>query len=145
MGLTNTKYYERGHFFWDERSQTLEEQVLEPIQNEVEMGLTLAELVTKVSAELYYAELFTSAFGDAVVTSERISLALAQFIRSIISTESKFDLGRSSNFSNFTPQENQGRRIFNAKGGVTTATGPTTLSPIMSSIMALKTPTRTRA
>ena len=116
MGLTNAKYYERGHFFWDERSQTLEEQVLEPIQNEVEMGLTLDELVTKVSAERYYAELFTSAFGDAVVTSERISLAIAQFIRSIISTESKFDLGRSSNFSNFTPQENQGRRIFNGQG-----------------------------
>jgi len=116
MGLTNAKYYERGHFFWDERSQTLEEQVLEPIQNEVEMGLTLAELVAKVSAERYYAELFTSAFGDAVVNSERIALALAQFIRSIISTESKFDLGRSSNFSNFSPEENQGRRIFNGQG-----------------------------
>ena len=116
MGLTNAKYYERGHFFWDERSKTLEEQVLEPIQNEVEMGLTLAELVAKVSAERYYAELFTSAFGDAVVNSERIALALAQFIRSIISTESKFDLGRSSNFSNFSPEENQGRRIFNGQG-----------------------------
>ena len=116
MGLTNAKYYERGHFFWDERSQTLEEQVLEPIQNKVEMGLTLTELVTKVSAERYYAELFTSTFGDAVVTSERIALALAQFIRSIISTESKFDLGRSKNFSNFSPEENQGRRIFNGQG-----------------------------
>ena len=116
MGLTNAKYYGRRHFFWDERSRTLEEQVLEPIQNEVEMGLTLGELVTKVSAESYYAELFSSAFGDPVVTSERISLALAQFIRSIVSTESKFDLGRSSNFSNFTPEENQGRRIFNGQG-----------------------------
>lgn len=116
MGLTNAKHYEREHFFWDERSQTLEEQVLEPIQNEVEMGLTLAELVTKVSAERYYAELFTSTFGDAVMTSERIALALAQFIRSIISTESKFDLGRSSNFSNFSPDESQGRQIFNGQG-----------------------------
>ena len=70
MGLTNAKYYQQGHFFWDERSLTLEEQVLEPIQNEVEMGLTLAELVTDF-AEHYYTELFTLAFEDALVTTDR--------------------------------------------------------------------------
>ena len=129
MGLTNAKYYQRGHFFWDERSLTLEEQVLEPIQNEVEMGLTLAELVTKISAEHYYAELFTLAFGDALVTTDRISRALAQFIRSIISTESKFDIGRAENFSNFTPEENQGRQIFNGQGRCATCHGTDNFVP----------------
>lgn len=28
MGLSNAKYYSRGHFFWDERANTLEDQVL---------------------------------------------------------------------------------------------------------------------
>ena len=37
MGLANSKYYERGHFFWDERADTLEDQVLEPIQNQIEI------------------------------------------------------------------------------------------------------------
>ena len=129
MGLTNAKYYQRGHFFWDERSLTLEEQVLEPIQNEVEMGLTLAELVTKISAEHYYADLFTLAFGDDLVTTDRISRALAQFIRSIISTESKFDIGRAENFSNFTPEENQGRQIFNGQGRCATCHGTDNFVP----------------
>jgi cytochrome c peroxidase len=114
MGLTNAKYYQRRAFFWDERAATLEDQVLQPIQNSVEMGMTLPDLVTRLSAEPFYATLFTNAFGDATVTSERISRALAQFVRSIISTQSKFDIGRATNFANFTAQENTGRNIFNS-------------------------------
>jgi len=40
-GLTSAKYYQSGNFFWDERSATLEDQVLQPIQNAMEMGMTL--------------------------------------------------------------------------------------------------------
>lgn len=39
--------------FWDERAATLEDQVLQPVQNTTEMGLTLDELVTKASAQTY--------------------------------------------------------------------------------------------
>ena len=41
MGLTNARWYQRRHFFWDERANTLEDQILMPIQNSVEMGMTL--------------------------------------------------------------------------------------------------------
>jgi cytochrome c peroxidase len=112
MGLTQARYYARGHFFWDERANTLEEQVLQPIQNEVEMGMTLPALESRLNAEPYYTNLFNQAFGSPVVTSERISRALAQFVRSIISSRSKYDLGRPIGFANFTPQENLGRQIF---------------------------------
>jgi cytochrome c peroxidase len=112
MGLTSARYYLRGRFFWDERAATLEEQVLQPIQNEVEMGMTLPELVDKLSLEDYYAELFTAAFGDATITSDRIARALAQFVRSIVSSNSKYDAGVAANFSNFTAEELLGRRIF---------------------------------
>jgi cytochrome c peroxidase len=116
MGLSNARWYQRRAFFWDERAATLEAQVLLPIQNSVEMGMTLPDLVTRLSAEPYYSSLFTAAFGDATVTSDRISRALAQFVRSIISTQSKYDIGRASTpqFSNFTAEENEGRNIFNA-------------------------------
>lgn len=118
MGLSNAKFYDNGRFFWDERAATLEEQVLMPIQDQVEMGLTLTELVSKVSAEDYYEVLFTNAFGDATVTSDRISRALAQFIRSMVSYESKFDEGLAltnnaqANFPNFTASENLGKNLF---------------------------------
>lgn len=113
MGLAHSRWYQRRAFFWDERAATLEIQVLQPIQNAVEMGMTLPDLVARVSAEPYYATLFTQAFGSPVVDSDRISRALAQFVRSIVSVQSKYDSGVAANFTNFTPEENNGRNIFN--------------------------------
>lgn len=122
MGLSNARWYQRRHFFWDERAATLEDQVLQPIQNAVEMGMTLEALTNRLAAEPFYTNLFTAAFGSPQVTSHRISLALAQFVRSIVSTRSKFDQGVASNFSNFTAQENLGRQIFNGQVGNATCT-----------------------
>ena len=114
MGLTNARWYARRAFFWDERAATLEDQVLQPIQNSVEMGMTLPDVVARLAAEPYYQTLFLQAFGSQSVTTDRIARALAQFVRSIISTQSKFDQGRTANppFSNFTSEENLGRTIF---------------------------------
>jgi cytochrome c peroxidase len=115
MGLSNARWYQRRAFFWDERAATLEDQVLQPIQNAVEMGMTLPDLVNRLSTEPFYATLFNNAFGTPTVTSNRISRALAQFVRSIISTQSKFDAGVPVGFANFTPEENLGRQIFNGQ------------------------------
>ena len=112
MGLSHARWYQRKHFFWDERADTLEVQVLMPIQNSTEMGMTLEALTNRLAAEPFYSDLFTSAFGTAAVTSERISFALAQFVRSIVSVRSKYDIGVTNGFQNFTAQENLGRQIF---------------------------------
>ena len=118
MTLINSRFYQRGRFFWDERASTLEEQVLMPFQDAVEMGMTLDEVVNTVESQTYYPELFEKAFGSTEVTSERISLALAQFVRSIVSYSSKYDAGRANaaapgaNFSNFTAEENLGKNLF---------------------------------
>lgn len=116
MGLANARYYERGNFFWDERADTLEDQVLMPIQDEVEMGMELDDLVAKLGETDYYGPLFEDAFGDDTISAERISLALSQFVRSMVSYQSKYDQGVATNFANFTQQENQGRQIFNGRG-----------------------------
>ncbi len=120
MGLSNARYYENGAFFWDERAATLEDQVLMPIQDHVEMGMTLEELVPKLQAEDYYHILFERAFGDSIVTSERISLALSQFVRSIVSYQSKYDRGlemargnAQNGLPNFSALENLGMQLFN--------------------------------
>ncbi|RNC86091.1 MAG: cytochrome-c peroxidase [Balneola sp.] len=118
MGLSSAAFYENGNFFWDERAGTLEEQVLLPIQDAIEMGLTLEEMVVKVSAQEYYPILFTRTFGDDEITSNRISLALSQFVRSMVSYQSKYDVGRAQvndsedDFPNFTDLENLGKRVF---------------------------------
>ena len=123
MSLIDAKYYPNGRFFWDQRAATLEDQVLTPIQDLVEMGMTLPTLETKLKTLAYYPTLFKNAFGDATITSTRISLALSQFVRSIVSYQSKYDAGRSTLpnvpapppdavFPNFTAQENRGKEIF---------------------------------
>ncbi len=117
MGLSNARWYQRKKFFWDERAATLEEQTLMPIQNSVEMGMTLAALTNRLAAEPFYTNLFAQAFGSPDVSTNRISRALAQFVRSIVSTQSKYDLGATNGFANFTSQENLGRLIFFGQTG----------------------------
>lgn len=118
MSLANARFYQTGKFFWDERAETLEQQVLMPIQDNVEMGLTLTQLVDVITAQPYYAALFSSAFGDETVTSERISFALAQFIRSMVSIDARYDQGRVTvnnpldDFDNYSLDENAGKRLF---------------------------------
>jgi cytochrome c peroxidase len=129
MGLANGRWYQRRAFFWDERAATLEIQVLQPVQNAVEMGLTLTELEARVAAEPFYQTLFNDAFGTPEVTSDRISRALAQFVRSIISTQTKYDAGVASGFTNFTAQENQGRQIFNGAGNCNACHGTDNFVP----------------
>ena len=54
MTLINTRFYQRGRFFWDERATTLEEQVLMPFQDSIEMGMTVDHLVSTVQAQSNY-------------------------------------------------------------------------------------------
>lgn len=123
MGLINARYYANGKFFWDERAASLEEQTLIPIQDHIEMGMHLDTLLKKLNTIAYYPDLFEKAFGDKTITNDRVSKALAQFTRSIISFSSKYDVGRANfpantpqsqlgDFSNFTVQENRGKEIF---------------------------------
>lgn len=111
MAILNLRFYKSGKMFWDERSETLEKQVLQPIQNHVEMGLTLAELETKVAAQTYYPALFQKAFGSTQIDSIKIAKALAQFCRSIVTYQSKYDLVKQG-LATFTAQEQQGEQIF---------------------------------
>ena len=121
MGFANAGFYSAENFFWDHRAATLEDQVLMPIQDEVEMGMTLEGLVAKIEALEYYNPLFENAFGSTVVTNDRISKALSQFVRSIYSYNTKYDQGIEvtmdifSDFPNFTAEENLGKDIFNGK------------------------------
>lgn len=118
MGLINARFYQRGRFFWDERATTLEQQVLMPFQDATEMGMTLQQVVDKVKSQSYYNQLFINSFGSNEVTSDKIARALAQFVRSIVSVNSKYDTGRAIvpnpniDFPNFSASENNGKRLF---------------------------------
>jgi len=125
MGLANARYYTNGHFFWDERAATLEEQVVLPIQDAIEMGTNLVDLELELQQIEYYPFLFEQAFGDEEVTAERISQALAQFVRSIVSYQAPYDEGLAqagapqNDFANFTVLENEGKDLFFGRANCT--------------------------
>ncbi len=122
MGLANVRYTKlrgaRPGFFWDERATTLEDQVLMPIQDRIEMGMNLNDLEAKLQRLPYYPPLFEAAFGSTRVTSDHVAKAIAQFMRSMVALNSKFDraaakaASNSAPFDDFAAQENLGKELF---------------------------------
>jgi cytochrome c peroxidase len=116
--LANLRYSTQGRFFWDLRAGSLEEAALLPIQSKIEMGQDLTRLMEVLARDKHYPELFQKAFGDDKVSPERIGKALAQFLRSMVSYQSKYDEGRAKvisahdDFPGFTDQENRGKALF---------------------------------
>ncbi|MEY2895217.1 MAG: hypothetical protein RIS42_936 [Bacteroidota bacterium] len=125
MRLINARFANETKFFWNERANNLETQTTMPIQDHLEMGFSgqagrgnMTTLLAKLQAIPYYPELFTWAYGDNRVTETRMQSAMAQFVRSIQSFDSKYDAGRAqvqndqAAFPNFTANENQGKALF---------------------------------
>ena len=125
MRLVNTRFSNESRFFWDERANTLETQTTMPIQDHIEMGfsgedgdLSFSDLINRLENIEYYPELFNRSFGNEEITEIKIQNALAQFIRSIQSFDSKYDDGRTlvandgQPFPNFSAEENLGKQLF---------------------------------
>lgn len=132
MRLGNLRYWRPGSMFWDRRAPSVEAQTSIPLHSVVEMGWGgpaggFDALIRKMGATPYYPELFKWAFDSRTITEARIQQALAQFVRAIVSSSSKWDTGYAKVFSatapdraldadlpNFTPEENRGRHLFMA-------------------------------
>jgi cytochrome c peroxidase len=127
MTLLNLRFYKSGKMFWDERVNSVEQQALQPIQNHVEMGLTLAELETKVNGLSYYPLLFQKAFGSTQIDSIKIAKALSQFERSIVTYQAKYDRVKQG-IESFLTAEAQGEALFNATPPPPPGGGPAPVS-----------------
>ena len=111
MPLFNLAWNYDNTFFWDGRDLGLENQVFEPITNPLEMHSTWEAVAEKLQAHPEYPELFNAAFGSQTIDSVLVSKAIAQFERTLISANSKFDkflLGTA----NLTPEESNGFTVF---------------------------------
>ena len=103
-------------FFWDGRAASLEDQALEPVQRSVEMGEDWDRVVAKLERHAEYPALFARAFGDALINQRRVVQAIAQFERTLISADSKYDRWLASQAA-FTPQEERGFLLFHTEAG----------------------------
>lgn len=109
MSLANLLWVR--NFFWDGRSPNLEQQAAFPLTNVHEMGQPLEESAAKLRQTALYPPLFKAAFGSDIVTSDHILKALAQFERTLISADSKYDRYLAGIYQP-TAQEIRGMALF---------------------------------
>ena len=79
-------------FTWDGSKNTLEEQILEPVPNPIEMHQDWKSATDKLSGDVIYRNRFFRAFGEQGIDSVKVAKAIAQFLRTIISSSSKYDV-----------------------------------------------------
>lgn len=91
MPLFNLAWNRRGPFNWDGSAASLEDQIFEPVTNPLEMANTWPNAVAALQNSATYPELFDAAFGSTAIDSVNVSRAIAQFVRTLISGNSKFD------------------------------------------------------
>jgi len=101
-------------FLWDGGVNNIEVMPLFPITSHVEMDNTMTDIVTKLSTSGKYKQLFTKAFGDDNVNTQRVFKALAQFMGTLYSYNSKYDKVKAGK-EFFTSQEQTGYIIFSQK------------------------------
>jgi len=114
MPLINLGWSPR--FFWDGRALTLEQQIFQPVTNPIEMNTTWPEVEDKLNAHATYPDLFYKAFGIERIDSVHVSKAIAQFIRTMISGNSKFDKFLRQQ-AVLTPSEMNGLNIYTTEKG----------------------------
>lgn len=103
-------------FFWDGRSQTLEDQVFLPVINPLEMNISWPEVEQKLNANSTYKSLFKKAFNIDQIDSVHVSKAIAQFMRTMVSGNSKFDKFVREEVT-LTTSELNGLNIYNTERG----------------------------
>jgi len=102
-------------FMWDGQAPTLEVQVLQPIANELEMGLPVADAVARLAADEAYQSEFQSAFG-AAPSEALLAEALATFIGRLLYGDSPVDRFRDGDHDALTPEERGGMWFFESRG-----------------------------
>jgi cytochrome c peroxidase len=129
MRLTNARFNASGRYFWDKRAPSLEAQTTEPVKDAIEMGFDaehggITVMLARLQGLPYYPPLFRLAFGTDVITEGRVQLALAQYVRSILATNSRWDVGFATvpplpgnqafmmPLPNLTAQEQRGQQLF---------------------------------
>jgi len=106
--------WHNNEFFWDGRAHLLRDQSLKPIQDPLEMNETLPNVIAKLNNLKAYKDQFTRVFGSDEITSEKMSLAMEQFMLSIVSNNSRYDKYLAGEIQ-LTESEERGRLLFSAE------------------------------
>jgi len=106
---------------WDGAANSLETQARIPIENSIELHQSLATGVSKLQQTTLYPPLFASAFGSSTITEENVLKALAQFERTLISSNSRYEKSLLPNGPQLSLDEQKGKILFFNHPGERTA------------------------
>jgi cytochrome c peroxidase len=109
MSLANLAWVRQ--FFWDGRAKSLEEQAVTPLTDAHEMGQSLEVSSGKLQKTTLYPPLFKLAFGSDTITGTRITQAISQFERTMVSANSRYDQFLAGTYQP-TEQEKRGHDLF---------------------------------
>lgn len=112
MPLFNIGYNKS--FMWDGGIPDLESQVLAPIANPIELHEDISKVIDKLQRHPLYPSLFAKAFGSDKIITKNIMYAIAQFERTMISANSRFDKWKRGEIS-LTAQEMRGMDVYTSE------------------------------
>lgn len=114
MSIANLVFYPR-ELFWDGSAETLEILSLIPIEDHTEMNETWPNVLNKLRRHPDYPRRFREAFGierKGEMTKELAARAMSQFMRTLVSADSRYDKVVWRNEGWFTDEEERGRQLF---------------------------------
>ncbi len=111
MPLFNLAWNFDERFAWDGKELSIERQAFEPVRNPIEMHSKWADVIQKLQQHSDYPTLFQQAFGTTTIDSVLVTKAIAQFERTLISGNSKFDQYLLGN-EELTSEELNGFNVF---------------------------------
>lgn len=106
-------------FSWDGASASLEDHIRVPVEHPKEMNISWEEVESRLQNDDFsvdYPQMFWDAFGENTITQDLAVKAIAQFIRTMISSDSKFDKYRRGE-AVLNEQEAMGYQLFLREGG----------------------------
>ena len=121
MALINLVFID-SVFFWDGRSFTLEDQAILPIEAHDELNDSWENVEDKLQRHPDYPQRFRAAFGidrTSEITRDLAIKAIAQFERTLISGNSRYDQVVWNNQGRFTEEELFGEELFEVETAIT--------------------------
>ena len=104
--------------FWDGRAKSLEDQAMGPVQNPIEMKMSLDDVVKKLNAIEGYKKQFQQVFGTDV-TSDGMAKAIAAYERTVLSGDAPFDKFKAGDKAALSESAARGLKLFTGKANCT--------------------------
>ena len=100
--------------FWDGRAKNLEDQAMGPVQNPIEMKMTVEAVVAKLNAIEDYKKQFQQVFGSDV-TSDGMAKAIAAYERTVLSGDAPYDKFKAGDKAALSEAAARGMKLFLGK------------------------------